>query len=319
MSYKVVFFGTPDFSVPSLKCLLEHNEINVCAVVSMPDRPAGRGKKLKTPPVAEAAKENGLKLFQTENVNKDEEFLEFLKNEDVDFMVVIAFAQFLGKKVLESSKFGAFNIHTSLLPKYRGAAPIQYAILNGDKETGVSIQKMVKKMDAGDICYEHKVTIEPNDTSETLFNKLQTEAASGLKSFIDHFISNSGEIEFRPQDPEHVSFAPTIKKVDGLINPYKESANQIINKLRAYTPWPGCHLYLNDFRIKVLELEPFPKKLNPGEIDTSMGSLVLGTVEGALHLKTVQPDGKKAQADSNFLNGIKSKGITLEINKEHYV
>lgn len=319
MSYNVVFFGTPEFSVPCLSSLYNHKDISVKAVVSMPDRPAGRGQKLKTPPVAEFAKSHDIKLFQSENINKDDHFHSFLKEESIDFMVVIAFAQFLGKKILDSSKFGAFNIHTSLLPKYRGAAPIQYALLNGDKVTGVSIQKMVKQMDAGDICYEHQVDIDPNDTSASLFKKLEEEAAIGLNNFIDDFVRKKGDLNFKKQNPDDVSFAPTIQKKDGLINPFQEKSQETINKLRAYTPWPGCFIFINDLRLKVIELESFPKDLSPGEIDTSMGALVVGTLDGTLRLKKVQPEGKKPQADTDFLNGIKSKGIVLDIKKEKYV
>jgi methionyl-tRNA formyltransferase len=316
--YKVVFFGTPEFSVPSLEILNNINEIQVVAVVSMPDRPSGRGKKLKTPPVAQFAKDNQIKLFQTSNINKDEELLNFLNKEHIDFYVVIAFAQFLGKKILNIPKFGAFNIHTSLLPKYRGAAPIQYALLNGDHTTGVSIQRMVKEMDAGDICYDHTVAIEENDTSLTLFKKLEVEAAKGLGSFIQEFVEKNGNVSFKEQNPSEVSFAPTIQKKDGLINPFKENASKIINKMRAFTPWPGCYIFLNDFRLKVLEIEKFPKELRAGEIDSSMGAILLGTSEGTIRLTSVQPEGKKAQKDIDFLNGLKSKNVELCLNEDSY-
>lgn len=318
MNYKVIFFGTPDFSVASLEVLHKAEHFEVCAVVSMPDRPAGRGKKLQTPPVAKFAQDNQIKLFQTENINKEPEFLEFVNRKEIDFYVVLAFAQFLGKKVLEAPKYGAFNIHTSLLPKYRGAAPIQYALLNGDKETGVSIQKMVKEMDAGDICYEHTVPIALQDTSESLFKKLESEAAIGLERFLENFYFSKGDLHYKVQNKDDVSFAPSIKKEQGLINPLKESADVIINKLRAFTPWPGCFLYLNDFRLKVHEIETFPKSLSPGSIDTAMGALVIGTSDGTIRLNRVQLDGKKAQADTDFLNGVKSKKITLSLNEDHY-
>lgn len=318
MKYRVVFFGTPEFSVSSLQVLQKSESVDVVAVVSMPDRPAGRGKKLQTPPVAQYAKENGINLFQSKNINRDEELLEFLNSNEVDFYVVIAFAQFLGSKILEKPKYGAFNIHTSLLPKYRGAAPIQYALLNGDTETGVSIQKMVKEMDAGDICYEHTVPITPEETSQTLFKKLEKEAALGLRNFLEDFVEKNGDINYRQQDPHLVSFAPTIKKEDGLINPLKESSKTIINKLKAYTPWPGCFIYFNDFRLKVHQIEVFPKALAPGEVDTSMGALLLGTTDGTIRLSSVQPDGKKPQRDADFLNGVKSKGLTLKLNDENY-
>ncbi|MCF8058060.1 MAG: methionyl-tRNA formyltransferase [Bacteriovoracaceae bacterium] len=318
MKYRVVFFGTPDFSVPSLDIIFQHVDFEVIAVVSMPDRPAGRGQKLKTPPVAEYAKQKGLKLFQSENVNKDQFLNQFLKTNEIDFYVVIAFAQFLGNDILNIPKHGAFNIHTSLLPKYRGAAPIQYALLNGDHTTGVSIQKMVKKMDAGDLVYSHDVVISPEDNSGTLFKKLEQESAIGLKTFLDLFMDKKGTLTFKSQEEDNVSFAPTIQKEDGLINPFTEDSIKIQNKLRAYTPWPGLFIYLNDMRLKVHTIEAFPKVLNPGDVDTQLGSLLIGTTKGTIRLSGVQPEGKKAQKDTDFLNGIKSKKIVLQLNKDKY-
>ena len=151
-----IFMGTPDFSVPTLSAIHNHTQINIVKVVTMPDRKSGRGKKLQAPPVAIYAKENNLPLIQAENINSEEDLLNL---EAVDLIIVIAFAQFLGSKVLALPKLGCFNIHTSILPKYRGAAPIQYALLNGDLSTGVSIQRMVKKMDAGDICHFKECSI----------------------------------------------------------------------------------------------------------------------------------------------------------------
>lgn len=315
---KVVFFGTPEFSVPCLKLLHEHESIDVACVVSMPDRKAGRGKKLQTPPVAQYAKDHDLKLIQTPNINKDEEALQTLNSIQVDFFLVIAFAQFLGKKVLNLPKLGAFNIHTSLLPKYRGAAPIQYALLNGDQETGVTIQKMVSKMDAGDIAYFHKVPIDSKETSGSLFKKLEKEAALGLDEFLKDFIKAPSEISLTPQDEKMVSFAPTIDKQDGLIDPFHHSAEEIFNQSRAYSPWPGQFLFINDQRLKVTEVEVFPKEVEVGKISTEYGVLLLGTKQGSIRLSKVQPEGKKPQADSDFLNGLKSKGLLPTLNKEHY-
>ncbi len=143
--FRVAYCGTPDFSVPTLDLLANHPHIDLRFVISMPDRPAGRGMELKSPDVIEYAKEKKIPYFQTENINKEPAMLAQLKNEELDFIVVLAFAQFLGTEMLNMAKFACFNIHTSILPKYRGAAPIQYALLRGDTETGVSIQKMVKK------------------------------------------------------------------------------------------------------------------------------------------------------------------------------
>lgn len=317
--YKVVFFGTPEFSVPCLKVLKDHPNFDVVHVVTMPDRPAGRGKKLQSPPVADYAKENNLSLIQTSNINKDSEALQRVLSQEVDFYLVIAFAQFLGKELLSHPKFGAFNIHTSLLPKYRGAAPIQYALLNGDKSTGVSIQRMVSKMDAGDLCYGHKIEITPEETSGTLFKKLENEAAKGLINFLKDFVEKSGEVSFTPQNESEATFAPTINKHDGLINPLKENFEILNNKRRAYTPWPGLFIFISGMRLKVHEIEKYPQNLNPGEINISQGTLVLGLSDSsAVRLKKIQAEGKKPQTDGEFLNGIRNKFETLNLDRDHY-
>lgn len=317
--YKVVFFGTPDFSVSSLKVLADHNSIEMVNIISMPDRPAGRGKKLQSPAVISFAKENQLPFFQTSNINKEVEFLDSLEAQDIDFFVVIAFAQFLGKRLLDIPRLGAFNIHTSLLPKYRGAAPIQYALLNGDEYTGVSIQKMVKKMDAGDIVYEHKVPIDLDETCDLLFKKLEKEAAHGLETFINNLISSNEEISYKKQDEENVSFAPTIDKKDGLIDPFHFSSDQIYNRFRAYYPWPGTFLFINEnTRLKIKKLIPSDKEIAPGTFLIDSSNLYLGTKSGSIQLLEVQLDGKKAVSDKDFINTLKSKQSDLILDRSPY-
>jgi len=317
--YKVVFFGTPDFSVASLKALTEIDNIEIVQVISMPDRPAGRGNKLQSPAVINFAKENDLNFFQTSNINKESSFLEELKSLNIDFFVVIAFAQFLGAKLLNIPRLGAFNIHTSLLPKYRGAAPIQYALLNGDTKTGVTIQKMVKKMDAGDIVYSHEVDIEPNETCDLLFKKLEDQASVGLVKFIESLTTTNEEITYTPQDESCVSFAPTIQKQDGLINPITTSAQEIYNTYRAYFPWPGIYLYTDDSkRLKIIKLTPVDIFVDCAQFSYETGKLLLGTKEGTLHLEVVQLDGKKAVSDKDFINTLKSKKATLNLDRSIY-
>jgi len=300
----VVFFGTPDFSVASLELLHHHPLIDLKLIVSMPDRPAGRGMELKSPEVIEYAKKNKLPFIQTESINKDEEFKKIYQALEIDFCLVIAFAQFLGESVLAKPRLGCFNIHTSLLPKYRGAAPIQYALLNGDTFTGVSIQKMVKKMDAGDIAHLHEVAIDPNETSGLLFTRLKFQAALALNDFISKLHKN--KISYQAQDESNVSFAPVIKKEDGQLKFAEETSEQIINKIRAFDPWPGTFCFLNDKRMKVIRAEIYHRKLNPGESQNDLGSLVVGTKNGSLRLSWIQLEGKKACSDKELLNGLKS-------------
>ena len=304
---RVVFFGTPDFSVPSLDVLHNHPHIEIAYVVSMPDRKAGRGHQLKSPEVIEFAKANKIPFFQTQNINKEEEFLSKLENEKIDCFVVLAFAQFLGKRLLDLPRLGAFNIHTSLLPKYRGAAPIQYALLNGDKTSGVSIQKMVKKMDAGDLGLSFELPLKNTETGGQLYTRLKFQAALCLNDFIYGLLDDS--IEFSAQDEDNVSFAPTLKREDGLLDFQNQKTEDIHNRVRALFPWPGTYCTLNGKRLKVFTVEASDLNLKPGEIQ-SKGQLIIGCQDGSLRLKEVQLEGKKRSTDTELLNGIRDS-ITI--------
>jgi len=235
-----VFCGTPEFSLPSLSLLHFHPRKNLVHIISMPDRPSGRGQQLKSPPVIEYAKKHNLAFTQTGNLNHEVELIQKLQGQ-VDIIIVLAFAQFLGSKWLELAKLGCFNIHTSLLPKYRGAAPIQYALLNGDTTTGVSIQKMVKKMDAGNIVAEKNITICDYDNTASLQTKLQFAAANTLEEFLEMVVNKSWTEKV--QDESQVSFAPEIPKEMGLIDFSKEDKKTILNKLRGLSPWPGLYFF----------------------------------------------------------------------------
>ena len=276
----------------------------------MPDRPAGRGMELKSPEVIDYAKQKKIPFFQTENINREPEFLAKLKNEDLDFIVVLAFAQFLGADMLSMGKLGCFNIHTSILPKYRGAAPIQYALLNGDQETGVSIQKMVKKMDAGDLVHFHTVAIAPTENGGQLYTRLKYQAALAMNDFITKLISN--KITYTAQDESQISFAPTLKKEDGLLKFSSKTVNEILNLIRALDPWPGTYCFLNGKRLKVLMAEPYHHKISPGTAKNDMGSLIVGCKDGSLRLCDIQLEGKKPCTDKELLNGIKSEILISE-------
>lgn len=306
--FRVAFCGTPEFSVPTLDMLSNHPHVELVKVISMPDRPAGRGMELKSPEVIEFAKAKKIPFFQTENINKESEMIQELKNANLDFVVVLAFAQFLGNEMLNLGKFGCFNIHTSVLPKYRGAAPIQYALLNGDTETGVSIQKMVKKMDAGDLVHFHTVPIAPTENGGQLYTRLKFQAALSMNDLITKLLKN--EVTYTAQDETKVSFAPTLKKEDGQLVFKDQTVAQILNRIRALDPWPGTYCFLNGKRMKVLEAEKYHAKLAPGKAQNDMGSLVVGCLDGSLRLLSVQLEGKKACSDRELLNGIKTE-ITL--------
>lgn len=308
----VVFCGTPDISVPTLNELFENSHVNLCGIVTMPDRPAGRGQELKSPPVAEFAKTHNIKLFQVENINKEPEVLAELEAMNLDFILVFAFAQFLGSRVLTMPKLGCFNIHTSILPKYRGAAPIQYALLNGDKTTGVSIQKMVKQMDAGDIVHFDETDILASDSGESLYNKLKEKAVFSTHAMIDKIIA--GTLTYTPQDPNGVSFAPVIKKEDGLLNFKESTIEKINNQIRAFDPWPGTYCFLNQLRLKVFAIEKRTTKLNAGQTTVINDELLVGTLDGTIRLSKVQLEGKKVCTDLELINGLKNKGGPIIIN-----
>ncbi len=301
--FKIAFCGTPDFSVPTLDMLSNHPHIDLRYVVSMPDRPAGRGMELKSPEVIEFAKQKKIPTFQCENINKEREFLDKLKNEELDFIVVLAFAQFLGSEILNLPRLGCFNIHTSILPKYRGAAPIQYALLNGDKETGVSIQKMVKKMDAGDLVHFQTVAISPSENGGLLYTRLKFHAALAMNELVYKILNN--DISYQAQDESKVSFAPTLKKEDGFLDFANSNIEPILNRIRALDPWPGTYCFLNGKRLKVLEAEKYHRKVPVGSAINDMGSLVVGCLDHSLRLCLVQLEGKKAGSDRELLNGIK--------------
>lgn len=307
---RIAFCGTPDFAVPTLDLLSNHPHVDVRFVISMPDRPAGRGMELKSPEVIEYAKNKKISFFQTENINKETDFLQKLKNEDLDFIVVLAFAQFLGSDMLNMGKLGCFNIHTSILPKYRGAAPIQYALLNGDTETGVSIQKMVKKMDAGDLVHFHTVSIAPTENGGQLYTRFKFQAALAMNDLIVKILDN--KVSFTIQDESKVSFAPTLKKEDGLLKFSTRTTTQILNLIRAHDPWPGTYCFLNGKRLKVLLAEPYHSKVSAGTAKNDMGSLVVGCIDGSLRLSEIQLEGKKACSDRELLNGIKAEIIISE-------
>lgn len=308
----VIFCGTPDFSVPSLDMLFNHPSINLSHVITMPDRPAGRGQKLQSPPVATFAKENKIPLMQTENINREEDFLNKIENEKIDAIIVLAFAQFLGSKILALPKIGCFNIHTSLLPKYRGAAPIQYALLNGDQESGVSIQRMVKAMDAGDLVHSFPMKVDKNETGGQLYTRLKFQAALSLNTLVYEILEN--RVTYIPQDHELATFAPTLKKEDGFLDFKNKTCEEIHNQVRALIPWPGTWCKLNGKRLKVFAVEKSLKSTTLGNCDTSDGNLLIGCKDGTLRLTDIQMEGKKRATDSSLINGMQNSTKDFQIN-----
>src|SRR5690348_2045011 len=232
---RIVFMGTPELAAVSLRRLIGAAGFEVDAVVTQPDQPKGRGLKLTASPVKEVARQANLPVLQPQRA-REEHFIQQLAALKPDLIAVAAYGQILPKAILDLPRFGCLNVHTSLLPKYRGAAPIQHAILNGDSETGVTIMKMDVGLDTGDILSQEKTAIDPKDNAQTLHDRLANIGAQLLVRTIPDFVA--GKIQPRPQPGEGVSHAPKIKKQDGQID-WTQPAQVICNRVRALVPWPG--------------------------------------------------------------------------------
>jgi methionyl-tRNA formyltransferase len=302
--FNIAFCGTPDFALPSLELLANHPHIRLLKVITQPDRPAGRGQHLVAPPVADYAKKHGLSLVQTENINKDESLQHELSQLNLDFIVILAFAQILSEKVLGIPRLGHFNIHTSLLPLYRGAAPIQHALLNGDSKTGVTIQKVVKKLDAGDIVHQIETPVGATETLPQLYTRLKFLSAQALSEFIQQLLDD--KIHYRVQDEALVTHAPPLEKQKGFLDFRNETTSCILNKIRALMPWPGTWCFLGEKRAKIHEAQIIPARIAPGEVDTRFGTLSVGCADGAVRLHLIQLEGKKVCTDTDFLKGARS-------------
>lgn len=300
MTRRIVFMGSPDFSIPSLQGLIDN--FKVVGVVTQPDRPSGRGKLLTQPPVKTLAEKYGIPILQPEKL-KDPGVFETLQTWDPDYIVVVAFGQILRQNVLDLPTYGCINVHGSILPRWRGAAPIQAAILQGDEETGVTIMKMDKGIDTGDIYTIRKLPIEKNDNTETLSKKLSVLGSTLLIETIFSLIE--GKIESQKQDDSLATYAPMIHKEDGLLD-FQKNAKALEQQIRAYYPWPGAYMDLNEEKIKIFAAEIINSvELKPGERKVLDGYPVVGTSFGGLKIINIQPAGRKIINGKEFLYGYK--------------
>lgn len=303
---KLIFMGTPDFSAAVLKGLLDDSNYDVLAVVTQPDRAVGRKKEIKMTPVKEVALAHNLPVYQPEKMSGSEEMAE-LMTLGADGIVTAAFGQFLPTKLLDSVDF-AVNVHASLLPKYRGGAPIHYAIINGEEEAGVTIMEMVKKMDAGDMIAKASTPITDDDNVGTMFEKLAVIGRDLLLKTLPDYIA--GNIKPEPQDESKVTFSPNITPEEERID-WNKSARDVFNHIRGLYPWPVAHTLLDGKRFKIYEATLAEGHGKPGEIiEKGKKSLVVATGDGAISLKTVQPAGKPRMNIVDFLNGV---GRKLEV------
>ncbi|BBD41865.1 methionyl-tRNA formyltransferase [Streptococcus anginosus] len=296
----IIFMGTPNFSATVLKGLLESKQYEILAVVTQPDRAVGRKKEIRMTPVKELALDYGLPIYQPEKLSKSAE-LDSLMNLNADGIVTAAFGQFLPSKLLDSVNF-AVNVHASLLPKYRGGAPIHYAIINGDKEAGVTIMEMVKEMDAGDMIARRAIPIEETDNVGTMFEKLALVGRDLLLESLPSYLA--GDLKPVPQDKNQVTFSPNILPEEERID-WTKTNRQLFNQIRGMYPWPVAHTLLNGERFKIYKATPVEGAGQPGEIlAIRKKELIVAAGEGALSLKTVQPAGKPKMTIIDFLNGL---------------
>ena len=302
----IIFMGTPDFSATVLEGLLADKAYNILAVVTQPDRAVGRKKEIKMTPVKEVALPHNLPVYQPEKLSGSEEMAE-LMTLGADGIVTAAFGQFLPTKLLDSVDF-AVNVHASLLPKYRGGAPIHYAIINGDKEAGVTIMEMVKGMDAGDMIAKDATSITDEDNVGTMFDKLAILGRDLLLRTLPDYIA--GNITPEPQDSSQATFSPNITPEEERID-WHRPARDVFNHIRGLNPWPVAHTLLDGKRFKIYEASIAQGQGKPGEIiEKGKKSLVVATSDGAIALKTVQPAGKPRMSIVDFLNGV---GRKLEV------
>jgi methionyl-tRNA formyltransferase len=298
---KIVFMGSPDFAVPALLALAE--SFSVVGVVTQPDRPAGRGRKLTPPPVKSLAEELCISVIQPHRLHKDPEAMDQLQAWDPDVIVVAAFRQILKPEVLDLPPHGCLNVHASLLPRWRGAAPINAAILHGDTETGITIMQMDPGLDTGLMINKRAIQIEADDTAGSLFGKLSKLGAALLVETLPTYLN--GDLAPQPQDDSLATYAPMLSKSDGDLD-FSQPAEALARKVRAFNPWPGAFFKWSGKNIKVHAAYPIKKSSSEvGQLLVYDGFPAVGTSDGILVLEQLQPAGKKLMTGDVFLRGAK--------------
>ena len=302
---RIVFMGSPEFAVPSLEALTKYYQL--AGVVSQPDRPAGRGGILKPPAVKEAALRLHLPIIQPEKLRQPEA-MEQLRAWAPDLIVVAAFGQILRTEVLDLPKFGCINVHGSLLPRWRGAAPIQASILAGDQETGITIMKMDPGVDTGPLLNQRSIPISAEETASTLFEKLAPIGASLLAETLPRYLFE--ELQPRVQPANGITYAPMLKKESGRLD-FNQPAVVLERQVRAYDPWPGTWFEWNEVTLKVLRARVSAQKSpGAGKKLIADGLPAVGTADGILILEEIQPAGKKPMPGKAFVAGARSWSST---------
>lgn len=303
MTTSIVFMGTPQFAVPVLQGLLDQPEYDVQAVLTQPDHRVGRKHVLTPSPVKQLAVDNNIKVLQPAKLNKSPEMDEIIALQP-DLLITAAYGQFLPSKLLAAAKIAAVNVHGSLLPKYRGGAPVQYSIINGDAETGISIMYMVKQMDAGDVLAQRAIPIEKDDDNGTMFDKLSILGRDLLLETLPELID--GNATATPQDESQVVFSPNISTAQERID-YRLPADQIDNKVRGLRPAPLGNMVIDGLRTKIYDVTPLDEKTNlqPGQVvRATKHQLVLAAGDGTTYqINRLKPAGKQVMDITAYLNG----------------
>jgi methionyl-tRNA formyltransferase len=302
MGMRLVFCGTPQFAVPSLERLVAAGH-DVQLVVTQPDRPQGRGMELTAPPVKQTALRLSLPITQPEKIRKNDEFRARLAAIQPDAIIVVGYGRIIPDWMLQLPPHGNINVHASLLPKYRGAAPIQWAIANGETITGVTTMRIDEGLDTGDILLKRELAIASDDTAITLAPRLADIGAQLLVETLEQ--SQQGTLKPVRQDDSLATLAPILKKEDGLVD-FSRTAGEIHNRLRGFQPWPGAYTRFRGKNLKIVAAKPaqVPQQIAPEELQVSGDALLIGCGNGTeLQLFEVQPEGKKAMSARDFLSG----------------
>lgn len=305
---RIIFAGTPDFALPAMRALLA-SEHSVCAVYTQPDRPAGRGRSLTASPVKQLALAADIPVFQPQTLNADSDIRQF-DNLKADLMVVVAYGIILPQAVIDAPKLGCVNIHGSLLPRWRGAAPIQRALMAGDRETGVTIMRVVKKLDAGDMLLKEVCEILPEDTSKTLHDRLAEMGAHALVKVIDQLECGTAIAE--PQDESLVTYASKLHKGEALLD-WNASAAYLERQVRGLNPWPIAQTYYRDQVLRIWQAQAIAGvvEVAPGTVVCHDHCVDVATGDGWLRLLDVQLPGRKRMDIQAFVNAHEINGVVL--------
>lgn len=293
--------GTPDFSVGTLEALIQAGH-EVTLVVTQPDKPKGRGKAMQYTPVKETALAHGIEVYQPTKI-REPECVEYLKKYEADIMVVVAFGQILTKEILDMPKYGCINVHASLLPKYRGAAPIQWAVINGEKVSGVTTMRMDEGIDTGDMILKEEVELDPEETGGSLFERL---AKNGAELCVKTLVAiENGTATYTPQDNAKATHTKMIKKQLGEID-FTKPAEEIERLVRGLNPWPSAYTHWNGKTLKVWKASVLDKESGkePGTIEVGKNTIAVQTGKGMLQLEEIQLEGKKRMQTDAFLRGV---------------